>query len=237
MEPITAPQNRLLAALPRDVYIQTVGRAKRLTLPVGEIISEPGRPAECVYFPTTGVLSAVVTLNNGSLIEAAMIGNEGMAGLAAVIDEHASPYRVIQRVEGEVLRLTAFEFKALLETNIPLRDLVGRYVLTLLQQHAQNAACNLHHKIDERMCRWLLTTADRVGRDVFHVTQEFLSGMLGVSRQSVNVTAGQLQQNGLIAYRRGNMRISERPGLEAAACECYRATKEAYERMMSLAAA
>lgn len=230
-------ENRLLATLPRETYQQALSRAKRLLLPAGEVVCEPGRAAECVYFPTTGVLSSVVTLNDGSIIEAAMIGNEGMAGLAAVVDQYASPYRVVQRVEGEVLRLGAFEFKCLLEANQTLREIVGRYVLTLLQQHAQNAACNLHHKIDERMCRWLLTTSDRVGRDGFRVTQEFLSDMLGVSRQSVNVTAGQLQQGGMIAYRRGNMRITDRQGLEAAACECYGATKEAYERLMSLAAA
>jgi len=230
-------QNRLLTSLPREVYLQVINRAKRVTLPSGEVIAEPGRPAECVYFPTTGVISAVVSLKDGALTEAAMIGNEGMAGLAAVIDRQASPYRLIQRVEGELLRLTAFEFKGLLETSSCLRDITGRYVLTLLQQHAQNAACNLHHKIDERLCRWLLTTSDRVGRDNFHVTQEFLSEMLGVSRQSVNVTAGQLQQQGLIAYRRGNLRINERAQLEAAACECYRVTKETYERLMSQDAA
>jgi CRP-like cAMP-binding protein len=195
-------QNRLLAALPRDVYLQAMSRAKRVMLSSGEIIAEPGHPAECVYFPTTGVISAVVSLKDGALTEAAIIGNEGMAGLAAVIDPHASPYRLVQRIEGELLRFTAFEFKGLLETSACLREMVGRYVLTLLQQHAQNAACNLHHKIDERLCRWLLTTSDRVGRDNFQVTQEFLSEMLGVSRQSVNVTAGQLQQQGLISYRR-----------------------------------
>ncbi len=135
------------------------------------------------------------------------------------------------------MRFTAFEFKGLLETSACLRDMVGRYVLTLLQQHAQNAACNLHHKIDERLCRWLLTTSDRVGRDNFQVTQEFLSEMLGVSRQSVNVTAGQLQQQGLISYRRGNLRINDRVLLEASACECYAVTKETYERLMSQNAA
>jgi CRP-like cAMP-binding protein len=229
--------NRLLASLPREVYLQAMSRAKRITLPAGEVIAEPGRPAESVYFPTTGVISAVVSLKDGALTEAAMIGNEGVAGFASVIDQEASPYRLVQRVEGELLRFTTFEFKALLETSACLRDLIGRYLLTLLQQHAQNAACNLHHKIDERLCRWLLTTSDRVGRDSFQVTQEFLSEMLGVSRQSVNVTAGQLQQQGLIAYRRGNLRINDRTLLEASACECYRATKEMYERLMSQEAA
>lgn len=230
-------QNRLLAALPRDVYLQAMSRAKRVTLASGEVIAEPGRAAECVYFPTTGVISAVVSLKDGALTEAAMIGNEGIAGIAAVINPEATPYRLIQRVDGELLRFNAFEFKGLLETSACLRDLVGRYVLTLLQQHAQNAACNLHHKIDERLCRWLLTTSDRVGRENFHVTQEFLSEMLGVSRQSVNVTAGQLQQQGLISYRRGNLRINDRVLLEASACECYGVTKETYERLMNQDAA
>ena len=230
-------QNRLLASLPREVYLQAMSRAKRVTLSNGEVIAEPGQRTECVYFPTTGVISAVVSLKNGALTEAAMIGNEGVASLSAVVDQEGSPYRLVQRVDGELLRFTAFEFRALLETSPCLRDLMARYLLTLLQQHAQNAACNLHHKIDERLCRWLLTTSDRVGRDNFQVTQEFLSEMLGVSRQSVNVTAGQLQQQGLIAYRRGNLRINDRAQLEAAACECYLATREMYERLMSYQAA
>ncbi|HEX6987532.1 MAG TPA: Crp/Fnr family transcriptional regulator [Planctomycetaceae bacterium] len=229
-------QNKLLAVLPREEYVRAVERMQRVTLPVGEVLCDPGRPIRFVHFPVTGVFSSVVAFENGAVVEAATIGNEGMAGLAALVDDRASPDRVVQRIEGDVLRLPADEFRALVETGSRFRSVVGRYSLALLQQYAQNAACNLHHDIGERMCRWLLTTADRIGRDDFRVTQEFLGEMLGVSRQSVNATAGLLQEAGLIAYRRGRLRVTDRPRLEAAACECYRVTKEAYDRLMRPAA-
>lgn len=227
-------RNKILAKLTPDDRDRLADKFQRVTLAAGEVLCEPGRPAPFAVFPTTGLLSSVVLLQNGATVEAAAIGNEGMAGLAAVIDEYAHPYRIVQQVPGEVLQLPAAEFRSLLIANPRVREVVGRYTLSLLQQHAQNAACNLHHRVEERMCRWLLSTADRIGQDQFAVTQEFLSEMLGVSRQSVNLTAGQLQDAGLIAYRRGNLRISDRAALERVACECYGVTKEAYERLMRL---
>jgi CRP-like cAMP-binding protein len=228
--------NKLLAQL-GDGCEQIVDRMERVNLPAGEVICEPGQALRFVCFPTTAVLSSVVTLEGGEVVEAATIGNEGMAGVASLVDDYASPYRVVQRVDGWLFRMPTSDFRALLEGNSQLREIMGRYVLTLLQQHAQNAACNLHHNIEGRMSRWLLTTSDRVGRDGFQVTQEFLSEMLGVSRQSVNSAAGELQGAGMIAYSRGNLRITDRHRLEEAACECYRVTKEAYDRLMRPTAA
>jgi CRP-like cAMP-binding protein len=225
-------RNKILAKLTPDDRDRLADKIERLTLPAGEVLCEPGRPARFAVFPATGLLSSVVLLQNGATVEAAAIGNEGMAGLASLIDENANPYRIVQQIPGEVLRLPAAEFRSLVAANPRFREVVGRYALTLLQQHAQNAACNLHHRVEERMCRWLLSTADRVGGDQFAVTQEFLSELLGVSRQSVNLTAGQLQDAGLIAYRRGNLRITDRDALERAACECYQVTKETYDRLM-----
>jgi CRP-like cAMP-binding protein len=225
-------RNKLLAKLSAEDRDHLAGKVQRLVLPVGEVVCEPGEPVSFATFPVTGLLSAVVSFRDGAVAEAAAIGNEGVAGLAALIDDRASPYRVVQQVPGEVLRLPAADFRELVASNPRMRDVVGRYVLTLLHQYAQNAACNLHHRVEARLCRWLLTTADRTGRDQFAVTQEFLSEMLGVSRQSVNITAGALQDAGLIAYRRGSLRITDRAALEASACECYRVTNEAYERVM-----
>ena len=227
-------ENRLLSKFDPLDYGRVLECSRRVTVGVGEIACEPGTPIRYIQFPMTGILSTVVNLQNGDMIEAATIGNEGMAGLSAIIDERASPYRITQRVEGEVLQIPVADFRSLLSASRRAREVVGRYTLTLLQQYAQNAACNLHHKIDERMCRWLLTTSDRVGRDGFEVTQEFLSEMLGVSRQSINMTACVLQQEGMISYRRGKLRITDRVRLEDAACECYRVTKETYKRLMQL---
>ncbi len=237
LRPQLKGENKLLAQLSEDDLSTVAQRAEPVVLPVGEVVCEPGLQTGFVHFPTSGVLSSIVTLENGLVVEAATIGNEGMAGLTALVDDYSSPYRVIQRVGGEMLRISTVEFRDLLEAIPSLRDIIGRYVMTLLQQHAQNAACNLHHTIERRMSRWLLTTSDCVGRDGFQVTQEFLSEMLGVSRQSVNTAAGELQQAGLIAYSRGNLRITDRTRLEAAACECYRVTKDAYNRLMRPTAA
>ena len=231
-QPELTTQNKLLAQLPIDDVAAVMHQAERTELAAGEIVCEPGQPTRFVHFPTSGVLSSVIVLENGLAVEAATIGNEGMAGLASLVDDYSSPYRVVQRVRGEMLRMSTAAFRSLVESMPALREVIARYVMTLLQQHAQNAACNLHHTIERRMSRWLLTTSDRVGRDGFQVTQEFLSEMLGVSRQSVNTAAGELQEAGLIAYSRGNLRITDRLRLEEAACECYRVTKEAYDRLM-----
>ena len=228
----SSTENRLLRRLAPEIQRDFLDRALRVVMPVGEVACEPGLSNHYIYLPTTGVLSTVVTLHDGSTVEAATIGNEGLVGLASVLDDSVNPCRTIQRVEGELLRIPSGEFRALLAGSPQMQQIVGRYVLTLLQQCAQNVACHLHHKVPERMARWLLTTSDRTGQSGFPVTQEFLGGMLGVSRQSVNATAGQLQQAGLIAYRRGKLQITNRPALESAACECYRVTNEAYRRLM-----
>lgn len=229
--------NKLLKRFPSEDLAKLETDFRITPLPVGEVVCEPGRPVRFVCFPLTGLLSSVVTFENGESVEAATVGNEGAAGLESLIDDRSSPYRVIQQVAGEVVQVPADAIRAAAEASSGLREVLGRYALTLAQQYAQNAACNLHHRVEKRMCRWLLSTADRVGREGFGVTQEFLSEMLGVSRQSVSLTAGQLQQAGLIAYRRGNLRITDRTRLEEASCECYRATKNAYDRLMRTSAA
>jgi CRP-like cAMP-binding protein len=155
-----------------------------------------------------------------------------MVGLALLIDDRASVYRVLQEVEGESLRVPAGHFKATLDGSGPLRRLLERYSMTVTHQSGRNAACNLRHNIGQRLCRWLLMSHDRVPGDEFFLTQEDLANMLGVRRQSVTDVAKPLQEAGLIAYSRGNIRIVDRAGLEAAACECYAALKEMYERVM-----
>ena len=143
------------------------------------------------------------------------------------------PLRVMGRVEGEAAQIVALLHDVL--EDIPrLRKLLHKYCLALLHQSFQNSACNLQHSVEERMARWLLVCADRSNKSDLDLTQEFLSAMLGVRRQSVNVTAGQLQRAGLIAYRRGGVKIIDRQGLTAAACECYRVTTGMYERNMSM---
>ncbi len=229
--------NKFLKQIPTEDFAKLERRARRTTLPLGHVICEPGHAIAEVYFPVSGLLSSVVVLKNGAAVEAATIGNEGVAGLESLLEEQCSPYRIVQQVPGDLIQIPAEHLRAVAAESPRLREMLARYVLTLAQQYAQNAACNLHHRVEERLCRWLLSTADRVGREGFGITQELLSSMLGVSRQSVSLTAGQLQQSGLISYRRGNLRITDRPRLERASCECYRATKESYDRLMKISAA
>jgi CRP-like cAMP-binding protein len=201
---------------------------------LGEVVARPGVPPQWVHFPLSAVLSSMVVLENGSTVEGATLGNEGMDGLYLLAEPLANPYKINVQVEGELLRVPAAAFRRILKESAAMSQLLMRYALVSIQRGAQNGACIQHHTIEERMCRWLLETAHRNGRDRFHLTQEFLSDMLGVRRQSVNLTARLLQGAGLIEYRRGELTILDRAGLEEASCECFRVTSEMYERSMRL---
>jgi CRP-like cAMP-binding protein len=225
-------ENRILALLPQEDFDRLAPHLERWHIPLGEVVCEPDQPMQYGYFPISNVLSSVIVLRDGAAVESAVIGNEGMAGLGLLAEDNSSPYRLVQQVEGDGLRIPADVLKAALDESETFRRIVERYVLALLRQSAQNTACGRHHSVEERMCRWLLTTADRVKGDEFYITQEFLGEMLGVRRQSVNLTAGQLQEAGLISYRRGRLKILDRARLEESACECYRLTRNAYERLM-----
>ena len=226
--------NRLLDLLPGPDLARLLDRAERATAKVGDVVAEAGEPARFAVFPLTSVYSAIIPLRDGSAIEATTIGSEGMAGIDFLTDHAASVYRLVCQVDGESLHLPASAFRSLLAESGPLRRVLERYVLTVVHQGGQNAACNLRHNVEERMCRWLLMTHDRVGANEFHLTHEFLAIMLGVRRQSVSLTAGILQEAGLIEYRRGDLRIADRPGLERASCECYRAIKDTYRQVMGV---
>lgn len=228
-------QNYLLGRLPQEDQERLLSSARMVTLAVGDVACDPDDPVRHVHFPTSGVLSSIIHLRNGEIAEAAAIGCEGIAGLSSVIGPAPMPHRIVQRVEGQNLRVPADEFKTLLKTSPPMQELIGRYALAQLQEFSQNAACNLHHRVTQRMCRWLLTTADRLGRDHFPITQELLSQMLGVSRQSINAIAGSLQEDGLIEYRRGKLVILDRSRLQILTCECYQATKDAYQCLIGIA--
>jgi CRP-like cAMP-binding protein len=227
-------QNRLLARLHDADYARLVGHLERVSMPHGAVLSEPGDDLQYAYFPVGCVLSSIIVLNNGSSVEAATTGNEGMIDVGLVINGNTTPCRIIQQVAGDCLRIRAETLHDALEDIPRLRKLLHKYCLALLHQSFQNSACNLQHSVEERMARWLLVCADRSNKSDLDLTQEFLSAMLGVRRQSVNVTAGQLQRAGLIAYRRGGVKIIDRQGLTAAACECYRVTTGMYERNMSM---
>ena len=233
----TSPEqvgNTILKRLPKHDFQKIMAHMELITPDVGEVVAYPGKEPKFVHFPISGVLSSMVVLEDGSTVEASTIGNEGMDGLYLLANPLANPYRINVQVEGEMLRMPAAAFTREMSDNPPFSQLLLRYALVLIQRGAQNGACIQHHTIEERMCRWLLETAHRKGMDRFGLTQEFLADMLGVRRQSVNLTARILQQANLIKYHRGELTIVDREGLEEASCECFRVTTQMYERMMRL---
>ncbi len=228
------PGNRILERLPRIDFDRVVGHLEQVTPALAEVVAEPNVEPRWVYFPVSGVLSSMVVLEDGSTVEASTIGNEGMDGLYLLADPLANPYRINVQVPGEMLRMSVAAFRQARAESPSLSQLLLRYALVLIQRGAQNGACIQHHTIEERMCRWLLETSHRKGADSFGLTQEFLSDMLGVRRQSVNLTARILQAANLIQYHRGELTILDRVGLEEASCECFRVTTLMYDRMMRL---
>lgn len=227
-------RNKILERLPESDFQRIVGRMEKVSPNVGEVVAFPGTEPKWVHFPVSGVLSSMVVLEDGSTVEASTVGNEGMDGLYLLADPLANPYRINVQVAGDMLRMSAEAFRRELSESAAFSELLIRYALVLIQRGAQNGACIQHHTIEERMCRWLLETAHRKGEDRFGLTQEFLSDMLGVRRQSVNLTARILQQANLIKYHRGELTILDRVGLEEASCECFRVTSQMYDRMMRL---
>jgi CRP-like cAMP-binding protein len=226
--------NRILERLPRPDFERIVGQMERIAPPLGEVVATPGTLPRWVHFPISAVLSSMVVLENGATVEGSTLGNEGMDGLSLLSEAQVNPYKVNVQVEGEILRLAAGAFKRVLAESPSMTHLLMRYMFVSIERGSQNGACIQHHTIEERTCRWLLETAHRKGADQFHLTQEFLADMLGVRRQSVNLTARVLQSAGLIKYTRGEVTILDRAGLESASCECFRVTTEMYEQAMRL---
>lgn len=190
------------------------------------MLQEQGEPLEHVYFPESGVVSIVTTLESGDMIETGTVGSEGFVGVSAVLGVEFAPSRAFCQVKGAALRLPLRVVRAEYDQGTMWFKLLLRYVHFLHAFTAQSAACNRMHNVDARMSRWLLMTHDRVPGDTFQLTQEFLAQMLGVARPTVNIAAGALQRAGFVNYTRGQLTVVDRAGLESGACECYARTKE-----------
>jgi CRP-like cAMP-binding protein len=219
-------QNRLLSALSRDLQIRLLPRMEKVALTVRQLLFDADAPISHVYFPLSGATSLVIALKGGETVEIATVGNEGMLGTPVFLGAERSAMRAVCQVAGQALKMRSDSFRHSLAEHPDLADMVRRYTHGMLNQISQTTACNQIHGVQERMCRWLLMTHDRVGADEFHLTQEFLAHMLGVRRPSVTVAAGVLQKAGLIQYQRGRIRIVDRAGLEAGSCECYETVRQ-----------
>ena len=227
--------NRILDALPGAERERLVAAMTVVDLPIKTVLFESGAPVDAVHFPLNGVISLVTPLQGGAIVEVATIGNEGIVGVPHVA--HGSlAVRAISQVAGSSLRMAGPRFLAEWERPGPLRDFVQNYVQALFSQVSQAAACNRLHSNEERLSRWLLMSHDRVGRDEFLITHEFLGQMLGSRRATVTLSAGVLQAAGLIRYHRGEVVILDRAGLEEVSCECYIVIQTALDRVLRRAA-
>jgi CRP-like cAMP-binding protein len=225
-------QNRLLRQLGDEAYERLRPQLETVQLRNGQVIWEPNARIHSVYFPRTCVMSLIVVLEDDTGVESATVGREGMLGVPLALGVESTSSRAIAQVDGEAARMTGAALRQAMADEPSLNEIVLRYTQVLLEQTAQSVACNRRHSIEERCARWLMMTRDRVGRDEFHLTHEFLALMLGTRRASVTVAAGMLQRAGLLTYTRGRVRILEREGLAEASCECYRVVKEKSEQLL-----
>jgi len=220
--------NQLLSALPRKDYQRMFTGLEPVNLNFGEVLYEPGDPIGHVYFPGTVLVSLMTLVDDRLTLEVGVVGCEGMVGLPVALGIGVSPFRALVQGAGTAMRMKSSWFVKELRQSTALQRALQRYTHTLMAQFAQTAACNRFHVVEERLARWLLITRDRVQSTDFRLTQEFLSHMLGVRRVGVTKAAGHLQQRRLIEYSRGNIRIVDQPGLEAASCSCYRANRNSH---------
>jgi CRP-like cAMP-binding protein len=224
--------NRLLALLPRRDYERLCAHLEPVALKYRDSLYRAHKPIGFVYFIETGVGSLVNTMANGDAAEVGTIGNEGVVGLPLVLEDERAPTSVYIQVPGTGLRMKAVLFKKEMARSASLRTVMHHYTHAFFNQVAQSAACNQFHSLEQRCSRWLLMTRDRMGSDSFLLTQEFLAMMLGVQRTGVTAAASALQRAGLISYKRGNVMILDRRGLEHRSCECYGISKAEFDRLL-----
>lgn len=221
-------QNQLLAGLGRKARDSVVAIGECVQLDLSQVLAEAGAPIRYVYFQLAGFISLVAVVKHSPGIEIGMIGTEGMLGASLVLAVSTHPVRAVVQGSGTAWRIPATAFKDELERTAPVRRAVSRYLYVLLCQQACSAVCLRFHMTGPRLARWLLMSQDRAHSPKFHMTHEFLAYMMGVRREGVTQAAGVLNRQGLIAYRRGEMHILDRAGLEAAACGCYGAERAIY---------
>lgn len=223
--------NLLLAMLPREDFALLRPHLRDVVLGQGMVLQEQGERIEQIYFPHDGIISLLVVMQQGVVIETAMIGHDGAVGALAGLGPRISNSRAVVQVAGSASRMSAAQFRSAAKKSDAIHSAIVRNGEVMLIQTQQAAACNALHDVESRMSRWLLQARDRLGGETIQLTHEFLSQMLGVRRTTVTVVANDLQRAGLISYQRGNIRIIDRRGLEARACECYAAMRRNISRL------
>lgn len=232
-----AGSNRLLATLPSAESERLLGQCEWVDMVSGSALCETDQPYQHVHFPVSGSISLLGNIDGRPALELGLIGEEGMLGATLVLGLEAAPVRAVVNVGGRALRLQRSRFCALLSDSPALVSALQRYLYVSMEHLSQSIACARFHEIEPRLARCLLMTHDRVHGDSFHLTHQLLADMLGVQRSAITIAAGALQGRGLIRYSRGDISVLLRDGLEAAACECYQADVNDYDRVFGRPAA
>ena len=228
----TRPRNTILSQLAADEFAALAKHLVPVEFPLEKRLSEPNQTIEFLYFLNTGLISTDAVTEKGEQVEVGLIGREGFSGLAALLDQPQMSHSVIMQGSGEGSRIRSSVVRAEFLKGGMLQRLVHAFAYLQLVQITQSVLCNRMHEVEARLARWLLSSADRMESEYLHLTQEFLSQMLGVQRSTVTVAAGDLQRNGMIGYSRGRIHILDRPGLTAKACECYGIVNTSYNRVL-----
>jgi hypothetical protein len=224
--------NHLLAALSPEAWRRWEPLLELTDLPLGLVLCESGCTMNHVYFPTTAIVSLLYVMEDGSSAEIAVVGNEGIVGIALLMGGESTPSRAVVQSAGSGYRMRAEAIQKEFKRSSDVLHLLLRYTQALMTQMAQTAACNRHHSLDQQLCRWLLMSLDRLQSDELVMTQELIANMLGVRREGVTEAALKLQAAGLIRYARGHIRVLDRAGLEKRTCECYAVVRNEYDRLL-----
>jgi len=225
-------QNHLLAVLPGPESERLSPHLELVTLALGTALHESGDRLDHVFFPTTAIVSLLYAMENGASAEIAVVGNEGIVGIALFMGGETMPNRAVVQSEGQAYRLQGQLLKQEFNRAGALQHLLLRYTLAMLTQMAQTAVCNRHHSVDQQLCRWLLLSLDRLPSNELVMTQELIANMLGVRREGVTEAVGKLQNAGLIDHERGRITVLDRPGLERRVCECYDVVRKEFARLL-----
>ena len=224
--------NALLEWMPSPEWERMSTWLEEVDLPLGQVLYESGSKLSHVYFPTTAIVSLLYVLEDGASAEIAVVGHEGIVGIALFMGGETTPSRAVVQSAGKGFRLRAQVIKDEFNRSGPVMHLLLRYTQALITQMAQTAVCNRHHSLDQQLCRWLLLSLDRLSGNELVMTQELIANMLGVRREGVTEAALRLQKLGFIRYARGHITVLDRPGLEARVCECYAVVKTEYDRLL-----
>jgi CRP-like cAMP-binding protein len=231
---ISVKQNHLLASLPAADLKSLQPHLQLVTLELGQSLYESGDSLPYVFFPTSGIVSLLYVTANGDSAELAVVGCEGMIGVSLFMGGETTPNRAVVQAACEAYKLPSKELKAKFAEGGPFQLLMLKFTQALITQVSQTAVCNLHHSIEEQLCRWLLLSLDRLPGNELLMTQELIANMLGVRRQGVTEAARKLEKRGIITYARGLITVTDRPALERACCECYEVVKRETNRLLPM---